>query len=328
MMQVATATAATDWLSVTHRATRTIPAPRTSRAGLARASRTTTKTITVASAHPKGTNSENHRKAGLKADRKSAEYSAAAPPPAAAAVATFNPTRRGALQSFAASTVASLVLSLGAVHPPLACASDAATSAVPFEGVRNERWVNIPTETRVPTSWAPRPGQRSKQSKFMLYTDTYGPNYRYTSTLPKYVDAAGAVAANAIAVLVQSRGGQESITDLGAQGNIDAAKAFGIETDNITLAEQVSSAARTDSSKQTYYEWELLCPGGSHVLISACISGGALYVLNVEATADQWARNKEALLGVLTSFRVPLAEESTLDVSDRIYNNASSGGFK
>jgi hypothetical protein len=30
---------------------------------------------------------------------------------------------------------------------------------------------------------------------------------------------------DALQVLVQSRGGQESITDLGAQGNIDAAKA-------------------------------------------------------------------------------------------------------
>jgi hypothetical protein len=41
----------------------------------------------------------------------------------------------------------------------------------------------------------------------MLYTDTYGPNYRYTTALPKYVDADGAVAAVAVAVLVQSRGG-------------------------------------------------------------------------------------------------------------------------
>lgn len=63
------------------------------------------------------------------------------------------------------------------------------------------------TSCRYPETWSARPGQKAKQSKFMLYTDTYGPNYRYTTALPKYVDADGAVAAVAVAVLVQSRGG-------------------------------------------------------------------------------------------------------------------------
>ena len=52
----------------------------------------------------------------------------------------------------------------------------------------------------------------------MLYTDTYGPNYRYTTALPKYVDGDGAVAANSIQLAVQSRGGQDSIADLGPIG--------------------------------------------------------------------------------------------------------------
>ena len=64
------------------------------------------------------------------------------------------------------------------------------------------------------------------------------------------------------------------------------------------------------------------------MLISACISGGGLHVLSVEATADQWGRNGDALRGVMTSFNVPVALESTADISDRIYNNASTGGFK
>lgn len=131
-----------------------------------------------------------------------------------------------------------------------------------------------------------------------------------------------------VAVLVQSRGGQDSITDLGPQSAIDAPKAFGIEVDDISLAEQVSETSRTDSGKQTYYQWELLCPGGSRVLIGACISGGGLYVLSVEATAEQWSKNGDALKDVLTSFEVPVALESTTDISNRIYNNASSGGFK
>ena len=120
----------------------------------------------------------------------------------------------------------------------------------------------------------------------MLYTDTYGPNYRYTTALPRYVDADGAVAAQVIQVAVQSRGGQESIADLGPIAGIDAAKAFGIEAEDIALAEVVTASKRTDAGKQTYYQWELLCPTGNRVLISACISGGGLYVFSAEANAD------------------------------------------
>ena len=127
---------------------------------------------------------------------------------------------------------------------------------------------------------------------------------------------------------VQSRGGQESITDLGPIAGIDAAKAFGIEAEDIALAEQVSAAKRVDSGKQTYYQWELALPSGSRVLISACVSGGGLYVFSAEATADQWAKNEAALRGARDAFTVPVVAESTTDISNRIYNNASDGGFK
>ena len=83
-----------------------------------------------------------------------------------------------------------------------------------------------------------------------------------------------------------------------------------------------------DGKKQAYYEWELLCPTGSHILISACISGGGLYVFSAEATAAQWSRNAEALRAAQKSFAVPVVAESTRDISDRIYNNANEGGFK
>ena len=161
----------------------------------------------------------------------------------------------------------------------------------------------------------------------MLYTDTYGPNYRYTTALPRYVDADGAVAAQVIQVAVQSRGGQESIADLGPIAGIDAAKAFGIEAEDIALAEVVTASKRTDAGKQTYYQWELLCPTGNRVLISACISGGGLYVFSAEANADQW-KHADALRGAATAFAVPVVSESTTDISNRIYNNASEGGFK
>ena len=97
---------------------------------------------------------------------------------------------------------------------PLALADASATAT--FGAVPNERWSAIDATTSVPSSWTTRPGQRVKQSKFMLYTDTYGPNYRYTTALPKFVDGDGAVAANAIQLAVQSRGGQDSIADLGS----------------------------------------------------------------------------------------------------------------
>ena len=154
-----------------------------------------------------------------------------------------------------------------------------------------------------------------KQSKFMLYTDTYGPNYRYTTALPKFVDGDGAVAANAIQLAVQSRGGQDSIADLGPIGGIDAAKAFGIEAEDVALAETVTSSKRVDGSKQAYYEWELLCPTGSHILISACISGGGLYVFSAEATETQWRKNADALRR-RKEFRRPGRRGGTLDISD------------
>jgi hypothetical protein len=194
--------------------------------------------------------------------------------------------------------------------------------------VPNERWVALPATIAVPSDWSARPGQRAKQSKFMLYTDTYGPNYRYTTALPRFVDADGAVAANALQLAVQSRGGQESVADLGPIANIDAAKAFGIEAEDIQLAETVEAATRTDAGKQLYYQWDLALPTGNVVLIAACVSGGGLYVFSAEANAAQWKRHEAELRAARDAFEVRVAAESTTDISNRIYNNASDGGFK
>ena len=64
------------------------------------------------------------------------------------------------------------------------------------------------------------------------------------------------------------------------------------------------------------------------MLISACISGGGLYVLSVEATVAQWEKNADALRNTVENFAVPVVAESTLDVSNRIYNSASDAGFQ
>ena len=225
-----------------------------------------------------------------------------------------------------------LSVSLAVFVPPTltlpAFADTNTSSSVRFEPIPNERWSAVEITTHVPSSWQTRPGQRTKQSKFMMYTDSYGPNYRYTTSLAKFVDTDGVVTANMISLQVQSRGGQDSITDLGPIANIDAAKAFGIDTEDIALAEVVSSNKRNDAKKQSYYEWELLCPTGTRVLISAWISGGGLYVLSVEATVAQWEKNADALRNTVENFAVPVVAESTLDVSNRIYNSASDAGFQ
>ena len=63
-------------------------------------------------------------------------------------------------------------------------------------------------------------------------------------------------------------------------------------------------------------------------MVSACISGGGLYVFSAEANAAQWGKHADALRGAASAFAVPVVSESTTDISNRIYNNASEGGFK
>ena len=109
----------------------------------------------------------------------------------AVVIAGMHATRRDVLRL-------ALALGVSSRAPVHAARAGDAVTSVAFDGVANERWVDVPVETSVPASWSSRPGQRTKQSKFMLYTDTYGPNYRYTTTLPRYVDGDGAVAANSV----------------------------------------------------------------------------------------------------------------------------------
>ena len=78
------------------------------------------------------------------------------------------------------------------------------------------------------------------------------------------------------------------------QANVDPARAFELEVPDISLAETVASSARKDGGGQSYYQWELVTPASAHVLVSACVSGGALYVLAIEASGDLWDRGSKA----------------------------------
>jgi hypothetical protein len=182
----------------------------------------------------------------------------------------------------------------------------------------------------LPPGWARRAGSRAKTSKTLLYTDTYGPSYRYVTALPRFTTADGAFAAESINLQVSGRTGTDAITDLGPQSGIDPARAFELTEiiDDIVLADVVTAAARTDKAGQSYYEWELKTPGGHHVLLTAAATGGGFLVLSVDASAEQWAASGAALKALQASFVLPPSAETTLDASQRIYAKRKSGGFK
>lgn len=192
------------------------------------------------------------------------------------------------------------------------------TRAVVIEAVANERWVAVDATIRAPASWGNRPGQRARREKFVLYTDTYGPNYRYTTSLPKFVRD-GETMAEAAALVVQSKEGLESIEDLGTPNKIDPARAFGVELDGLVAADVKKSSTRTQGT-QKYYEWEL--NDGTHTfLLSACVSGGGLYAFVLEVDAAKFAADAQTYRDVLTSLDIPRVEESRNDMSSRIYEN-------
>jgi hypothetical protein len=161
-------------------------------------------------------------------------------------------------------------------------------------------------------------------------TDTYGPSYRYVTTLPRFTTSDGAFACESVALQVSGRTGTDIITDIGPQSGVDPARAFELtaQIEDIILADTVASAARTDGAGQAYYEWELKTPGGNHVLLTAVASGGGLLVLSLDATAEQWKANAAGLRALQASFALAPSAETTLDASQRIYAVRKSGGFK
>jgi len=229
-------------------------------------------------------------------------------------------SRRSLLQS------AFLAAAGAAVPLYLPEGSFAAEARQVFDPIPGERFTPLTAVFTLPEGWTTRPGQKPKPGKFLLYTDTYGPNYRYFSNWPKLKDAEGQCV-DSIQVLVQGLSGLESIADLGPIQNLDPQRAFGIEREDILQADVSSAVSRKDANGQVYYEWEINTTEGTTVLVSAAASGGALYTLAVGATGEQWSRGGEAMKGMLQSFSVAPAEESSVDLSERIYGTRKEGGF-
>ena len=194
------------------------------------------------------------------------------------------------------------------------------TKTVTIEAVPNERWVAVDATVRVPETWTNRPGQRAKRTAYVLYTDTYGPNNRYTTALPKYLSE-GATKLEAAQLVVVSREGLESMEDFGEQDKIDPARAFGIELGGLVAADTLKSSARSGKDGQKYYQWEL-SDGQSFVyLLSSCVSGGGLYAFVMQVDAATFDADATEYRTILESLDVPRVEESRNDMSSRIYEN-------
>mmetsp|Transcript_32276 Transcript_32276/g.83631 ORF Transcript_32276/g.83631 Transcript_32276/m.83631 type:complete len:270 (-) Transcript_32276:170-979(-) len=194
------------------------------------------------------------------------------------------------------------------------------------EGIFGERFQQCPATFTVPDDWKSRPGQRAKMEKYVLYTDTYGPVFRYTRTFPRLLDGEGVLTCDRIQVQASPAKDAVDITDLGALEAIDAPNAFGIEAKNgdLRLADTASAEQRTDGDGVIYYDWQLNLPSEGVMLLSAAVTGGGLYVLSLDSTSEQWARNQDSLKAAQASFSVVPAEESRADLSSRIYNSAPS----
>ncbi|KAK3279369.1 hypothetical protein CYMTET_12747 [Cymbomonas tetramitiformis] len=138
-----------------------------------------------------------------------------------------------------------------------------------------ERFAPLDITFEMPPTWKARPGQKPKSSKYLLYTDTYGPNYRYNRIWPKLKDEEG-VAVDSIEdfmpkvlpqvdtgvthlclgqVVISGLSGTERITDLGPQENVDVNRAFGFQREDLTTAEVIGAVTRIDQDGQAYYEW-------------------------------------------------------------------------
>ncbi|KAK3246577.1 hypothetical protein CYMTET_43886, partial [Cymbomonas tetramitiformis] len=122
-----------------------------------------------------------------------------------------------------------------------------------FEPIMGERFAPLDITFEMPPTWKARPGQKPKSSKYLLYTDTYGPNYRYNRIWPKLKDEEG-VAVDSIEVVISGLSGTERITDLGPQENVDVNRAFGFQREDLTTAEVIGAVTRIDQDGQAYYE--------------------------------------------------------------------------
>jgi len=146
-----------------------------------------------------------------------------------------------------------------------------------------------------------------------------GPNNRWTWVSPALASEDGEEV-KAIALSASSAPGLERVSDLGAIGAIDPARAFGFEFDGLVASDVTASKSRVDRGGQTYYQWEL-DDGASAFLLASCVSGGALYAFCMQVAKDKFTNDPAKYRAVLDSFTVEKVDESRADMSSRIYEN-------
>ena len=224
---------------------------------------------------------------------------------------------------------AALVLLSPSHCQPARADDEADASLLVVPGVPGERWGTVDATLRLPPGWSRRGGSKAKTTKTVLYTDTYGPFYRYRTLLPRLTSGSG-FAVDSAGLQVQGRSGSESVADLGPQSGVDPARAFELSdvVPDIATADVVETKTRKDADKQTYYDWILQTSAGHRVLLSAVISAGGLLLLWIDASAEQWSASEKALRQLQTSFRVAPTAESSMDASARIYSTVKPLGTR
>ena len=103
-----------------------------------------------------------------------------------------------------------------------------------------------------------------REEKEIIYTDTYGPVYRYTRRFPRIVDNVRRnTAVNGVSIVIaRAPGNEETIEDLGTIEDIDAAKVFSIPVEGVGLSD-VMAAKAEKTSKGLKYTWDLAIPDQS-----------------------------------------------------------------
>jgi hypothetical protein len=87
-------------------------------------------------------------------------------------------------------------------------------------------------------------------------------------------------------------------------------------------------AKHKSSNSQLPHHRELKTDDDATVLVAATVSGGGLYAFAIGATVEQWAASEAAIRAAHKSFSVAATEESSMDLSERIYSACIESGRK
>lgn len=100
------------------------------------------------------------------------------------------------------------------------------TDVISIPAIRKERFAPAIVELAIPSPLWQTSSARIKQNKTLLYTDTYGPNNKYTFRLPRFsnsVDSRTCVEDVSVSVQTAPRN-EESIQDVGDISDIDVVR--------------------------------------------------------------------------------------------------------